>query len=261
MHALCFLKNNMVPGQPVPPAIQAFYHGTLRVLNVIKQDFPDFLSDFHFNFVNSLPEHCIQMRNLILAAYPSQIQQPDPFCKSLKIDLLTEIKQSPRILSNYGNYLSLMNLREDLETYTRTRNQQLIADICHKMEQSEETVNGRRRINSNVISAVVLFIANWKTNQRSADNQRDEHREARDIFKQIVKTLDDETRLCFLNAIINELRYPNTHTFYFSCIILYIYAEADRDSINEQISAIFLERLQTSGPYPWGLMISFRELI
>ena len=36
VHALCFLKNNMVPGQPVPPAIQAFYHGTLRVLNVIK---------------------------------------------------------------------------------------------------------------------------------------------------------------------------------------------------------------------------------
>jgi hypothetical protein len=33
---------------------------------VIKQDYPDFLSDFHFNLVNSLPEHCIQLRNLIL---------------------------------------------------------------------------------------------------------------------------------------------------------------------------------------------------
>lgn len=27
------------------------------------------------------------------------------------------------------------------------------------------------------------------------------------------------------------------------------------------MSAIFLERLQTEGPYPWGLMITFRELI
>lgn len=67
--------------------------------------------------------------------------------------------------------------------------------------------------------------------------------------------------MCFLNAIVNELRYPNIHTFYFSCIILYIYAEADREIIFEQISAIFLERLQAQGPYPWGLMISFRELI
>jgi len=71
---LTFLKNNMIPGQTVPAAIQAFYHATLRVINVIKEDFPDFLSDFHFNFVNSMPDHCIQLRNLVLAAYPINIQ-------------------------------------------------------------------------------------------------------------------------------------------------------------------------------------------
>ena len=67
--------------------------------------------------------------------------------------------------------------------------------------------------------------------------------------------------MCFLNAIVNELRYPNIHTFYFSCIILFIYVEAEKEIVHEQMSAIFLERLQTEGPYPWGLMISFRELI
>jgi hypothetical protein len=54
VNAFIFLKNNMIPGQAVPPAIQAFYHATLRVVSVIKQDFPDFLSDFHFDFVNKL---------------------------------------------------------------------------------------------------------------------------------------------------------------------------------------------------------------
>lgn len=73
VNAFIFLKNNMIPGQAVPPAIQAFYHATLRVVSVIKQDFPDFLSDFHFDFVNSLPEHCIQLRNLILYAYPANL--------------------------------------------------------------------------------------------------------------------------------------------------------------------------------------------
>lgn len=86
-----FLKI-MIPGQVVPPAIQAFYHATLRVVSVIKQDYPDFLSDFHFNFVNSLPDHCIQLRNIILSAFPPNITQPDPFRKDLKIDLLVEIK-------------------------------------------------------------------------------------------------------------------------------------------------------------------------
>ena len=122
VNVFTFLKSNMIPGLPVPPAIQAFYHATLRVISVIRQDFPDFLSDFHFHFVNCLPEHCIQLRNIILSACPSNISEPDPFHEDLKIDLLNEIQLNPRILSNYDNYLSLMNLREDLENYSRTRN-------------------------------------------------------------------------------------------------------------------------------------------
>ena len=58
-----------------------------------------------------------------------------------------------------------MGLKDDLENYTRTKNQALISEIFMKMEQSEELTNGLRRINSNVIGAVVLFIANWKANQ------------------------------------------------------------------------------------------------
>jgi CCR4-NOT transcription complex subunit 1 len=124
------------------------------------------------------------------------------------------------------------------------------------MEQSEEIVNGRRKINSYVISAVVLYLANQ---QNTNPNER--QRPSRDTFKQIVQRLNDETRMCFLNAIVNELRYPSKHTFDFSCTILSIYAEAGKEIVFEQISQIFLERLQTCGPYPWGLMISFRELI
>lgn len=59
-----------------------------------------------------------------------------------------------------------MGLKDDLEAYTRTKRPELINDICMKMERSEEIVNGQRRINSNVIGAVVLFIANWKANQQ-----------------------------------------------------------------------------------------------
>ena len=53
-----------------------------------------------------------------------------------------------------------MNLKEDLENYFKTKNVKLINVICDKMMQSEEIINGRRKINSSVINAVVLFIAN-----------------------------------------------------------------------------------------------------
>ena len=61
---------------------------------------------------------------------------------------------------DYQVYLNLNNLREDLEKYFRTKQPQLINIICEKMMMSEEVINGRRRINSNIINAVALFIGN-----------------------------------------------------------------------------------------------------
>jgi hypothetical protein len=60
-----------------------------------------------------------------------------------------------------------MNLREDLEKYFRTKNPQLIQVICDKMMQSEEIINGRRKINSNIINAVALFIGNYALQQKT----------------------------------------------------------------------------------------------
>ena len=85
----------------------------------------------------------------------------------MKIDLLHEIKQTPRILSDYQNHLKYLNLKEDLENYTKNRSQHLIIEICRKIELCEEIVNGKRKINQNVVSAVVLFIANWNANKKN----------------------------------------------------------------------------------------------
>ena len=43
-------------------------------------------------------------------------------------------------------------------------------------------------------------------------------------------------RYLFLNAIANQLRYPNSHTHYFSCSLLYLFAEANTEAIQEQIT-------------------------
>ena len=121
-----------------------------------------------------------------------------------------------------------MNLREDLETYFRTKKPQTINTICDKMMESEETITGRRKINSNVINAVVLFIANQAFSKQSFEVT---HKESMELFKQMVQKLNNETRWVFLNSIVNELRYPNNHTYYFSCIILYLFVESNKEVI------------------------------
>lgn len=80
--------------------VRLLYKGTLRVLLVLLHDFPEFLCDHHFSFCDVIPPSCIQMRNLILSAFPRNMRLPDPFTPNLKVDLLPEISQSPRILSD-----------------------------------------------------------------------------------------------------------------------------------------------------------------
>ena len=49
---------------------------------------------------------------------------------------------------------------------------------------------------------------------------------AMDVFQRMASDLDTEGRYLFLNALANQLRYPNNHTHYFSCVLLYLFAEA-----------------------------------
>lgn len=56
--------------------IRLLYKGTLRVLLVLLHDFPEFLCDYHFSFCDVIPPTCIQMRNLILSAFPRNMRLP-----------------------------------------------------------------------------------------------------------------------------------------------------------------------------------------
>ena len=67
--------------------VTLLYKGTLRVLLVLLHDFPEFLCDYHFGFCDVIPPNCIQMRNLILSAYPRNMRLPDPFTPNLKVSI------------------------------------------------------------------------------------------------------------------------------------------------------------------------------
>merc|ERR1712048_339487 len=81
-----------------------------------------------------------------------------------------------------------------------------------------------------------------------------------EIFVNLVITLDAEGRYYVLNAIANHLRYPNNNTHFFSCVLLILF-ETDNDVLKEAITRVLLERLIVHRPHPWGLLITFIELI
>ena len=77
-------------------AVRLLYKGTLRLLLVLLHDFPEFLCQFHFRLCDAIPLSCIQMRNLVLSAFPRAMRLPDPFTQDLKVDQLPEVAQPPR---------------------------------------------------------------------------------------------------------------------------------------------------------------------
>ncbi|XP_066569696.1 CCR4-NOT transcription complex subunit 1 isoform X9 [Amia ocellicauda] len=264
--------------------MQILYKGTLRVLLVLLHDFPEFLCDYHYGFCDVIPPNCIQLRNLILSAFPRNMRLPDPFTPNLKVDMLSEINIAPRILTNFTGVMP-SQFKKDLDSYLKTRspvtflselrtNLQVGGAILgpwkhlqHSDTSLDQVSNEPgNRYNIQLINALVLYvgtqaIAHIHNKGSTPSMSTITHSAHMDIFQNLAVDLDTEGRYLFLNAIANQLRYPNSHTHYFSCTMLYLFAEANTEAIQEQITRVLLERLIVNRPHPWGLLITFIELI
>ncbi|KAD3069237.1 hypothetical protein R6Q59_016720 [Mikania micrantha] len=266
-----FLRNAEL-GEPV----RFLYKGTLRVLLVLLHDFPEFLCDYHFSFCDIIPPSCIQMRNIVLSAFPRNMRLPDPSTPNLKIDLLAEISQSPRILSEVDAALKAKQMKSDVDEYLKTRPQgtSFLSELKQKLLLSpSEAARAGTRYNVPLMNSLVLYVGMQAILQLQARTPHGQSMAsnaslaiflvgaALDIFQTLILELETEGRYLFLNAVANQLRYPNNHTHYFSFILLYLFSESNQEAIQEQITRVLLERLIVNRPHPWGLLITFIELI
>lgn len=242
---------------------QLLYKGMLRALLVLLHDFPEFLCDYHYAFCDAIPPNCIQMRNLILSAFPRNMRMPDPFTPNLKVDVLPDIGRPPRILTNFAIMIQPETFKKDLDSYLKTRSPVTFLSELRSNLQSNDPGS---KYNISLINALVLYVGTqaidyihntgYKPSMRTIA-----HTSHMDIFQNLAVDLDTEGRYLFLTAITNQLRYPNSHTHYFSCTLLYLFVEANAEAIQEQITRVLLERLIVNRPHPWGLLITFIELI
>lgn len=82
----------------LPMVVRILYRGVLRTVLILHHDFPEFLAQYHFLICEAIPPTCVQLRNLILSAYPpSTSDVPDPFRQNLRFENLPEMAVSPRV--------------------------------------------------------------------------------------------------------------------------------------------------------------------
>ncbi|KAJ6686075.1 CCR4-NOT TRANSCRIPTION COMPLEX [Salix purpurea] len=217
------------------------------------------------------------MRNIILSAFPLNMRLPDPSTPNLKIDLLPEIREPPHILSEVDAALKLKLMKTDVDEYLKTRQQgsSFLAELKQRLLLSPgEAASSGTRYNVPLINSLVLYAGMQAIQQLQARTPHGQSAgntvplavflvdAALDIYQTLILDLDTEGRYLFLNAVANQLRYPNNHTHYFSFVLLYLFAESNQQEIiQEQITRVLLERLIVNRPHPWGLLITFIELI
>jgi CCR4-NOT transcription complex subunit 1 len=235
------------------PAIKKLYDGTLRVHLVLLHDFPSFLTSYHLSFCNVIPETCVQLRNIILSATPKGVATPDPFTPNLKIDLLSETSQSPTIMSNVRGPIE--HMRSHLDAYLKDGMRSNFSGLLPLLYERETTDIDARKCNSLVVYVAAHALARLQSPQISLTRTPDI-----ELFQRLME-LDDKGRYVCLNAVANQLRYPSSHTHYFSCVMLYLFSESKNLAVKEQVTRVLLERLIVNRPHPWGVLITFLELI
>mmetsp|Transcript_120 Transcript_120/g.241 ORF Transcript_120/g.241 Transcript_120/m.241 type:complete len:2189 (+) Transcript_120:93-6659(+) len=248
--------------------VRLLYKGTLRILLVLLHDFPEFLCEFHFSFCDVIPTTCIQMRNLILSAFPRNVRLPDPLTPNLKVDLLPEITHPPRIGCDVKEALVRHNVLQPLKQYLASRQPTSFPEkLCEKLKgQPVDAKMGGSKYDVPLINSLVLHVGMQGIAKLQVKNDEGivsqfQDNACMDIFEHLVAKLDPEGRYYVLNAIANQLRYPNNHTHYFSCVLLYLFLQSDDMFVKEQVTRVLLERLIVHQPHPWGLLITFIELI
>jgi CCR4-NOT transcription complex subunit 1 len=256
-------------------AMKTLHKGTLRVLLVLLHDFPSFLAGYHLSLCNVIPENCVQLRNLVLSAFPRYMVLPDPFTPNLKIDLLPEITQNPTLVSNVTGPLT--SIRADLDHYldnSRTSTSSsaflstLLPRLCREGSSGSNgcgnsttgSISGASagELDASRVNSLVLYVG-MQAIARLQDYASSKTPEM-EVFVKLMD-LDDYGRYISLNAIANQLRFPSSHTHYFSCVMLYLFGETKDDGVKEQITRVLLERLIVHRPHPWGLLVTFIELI
>ncbi|KAF5959208.1 hypothetical protein HYC85_000417 [Camellia sinensis] len=224
--------------------VHFLYKGTLRVLLVLLHDYPEFLCDYHFSLCNVIPLSCIQMRNIILSAFPRNMRLPDPSTPNLKIDLLAEISQSPHILSEVDAALKAKQIKGDVDEYLQTRQQgsSFLTELKQKLllPPNDAALAGTRKQGAEAEGHRDVPI--WRSTiccsggAGRSDRAQWSGKHGGNTVKDRPGPRQEEKT----GGIGEEVR---------------------SEIIQEQITRVLLERLIVNRPHPWGLLITFIELI
>lgn len=255
------------------PTSRTLYKGTLRIFLVLLHDFPEFLAAYHHSLCDLVPDACIQMRNLVLSAFPRDHRLPDPFSPHLKVDQLPEAGQAPLLLSDYQAALihGGPGFKDQLQGYLANRGPAsflaslkttLLLPGASSTEDTTPTASFTQRYNVPLINAMIMTCGITCLEKSSTILNGQQSDATTDLIQTCMTDLGAEGRFYILTACANQLRYPNSHSAYFHRILLNLLGQATTsDEVKGQVLRVLLERIIVNRPHPWGVLCTTFEML
>lgn len=256
------------------PITKDVYRASLKLLAVLHHDYPEFLAANHIRLCAAIPAHCIQLQNMVLSSGPSTFSKmPDPIQPGLRIDRIEEIRESPpiqeeivRLPLEQAGLLGLID-----QALQNGPSEDAVAHIAHAIQRRnglKTTVgNVPVKVDTHLIDAIVIYVGQQSIDKAAQKGGPTFVQASPDaaLLKMLVHELSPEAKYYFINSMVNQLRYPNAHTHYFSQALLEVFGydmnDQEESDIRQQITRILLERHLGTWPQPWGLLVTIIELI
>ena len=263
----------------MPKAARGLQQGVLRILLLLLHDFPEFLSAYYFSICEAIPTSCVQIRNVVLSAFPGTILLPDPHPSTLK-EMFQDASVTPVINSEYRALLQSADLQALDQQLLGRGNEGIMSAIADRLVHDSNEAG--ERYNMPVLNALILYTGTSTAAQVAARNDTapfSPNDPGVALIQYLAMTFDFEGKwnhllqyiqyspsLCtgrhhLVSAIALNLRYPSQHTFWFSAMLIHLFTEIKDDSFKEVTIKVLLERVLSHRPHPWGIIMTIIELL
>lgn len=251
------------------------YRSVLKFLVVLQHDFPDFVSASYNQLCWAMPAHCAQLFATVLTATPPSVRKvPELAQQGLKAaNQAEDLDDAPPLSREVVEVLQRGGVLDILTQGLQDEpSEGGLAHIVHVVTHpagKAPTSFGFAPVSVDVVllEAIPSYVAGFAVDRArqkggpvyipgSADSK---------TLALLVRELKPEPRYFLVSAMVNQLRFPNPHTIYFSLFLLDVFGhdlnDGEETEVRQQITRILLERLVGYWPQPWGLMTTVVELL
>lgn len=253
--------------QDLGSAARSLYRAALRILIVLMHDFPGFLVEYYHTLSTAIPAHCVQLRNIILAAFPSADAPLPDWYKRLE-DLVPDMQSFPRVRSDHVSALNSGNVKNAIDNYIHTGSPSgavIVQELKNRIAVQKQTDGTTTTVwNHTLLHATIFYLGTSAVHRhymQSGVAEFDPKDPAVPLLANLAHSLDAEGQYLMLSVIADQLRFPSAHTLFFASLMLYLFKVSTDSPIPERIARVLLERVIVAKPHPWGLIVTFVELL